>query len=705
MPKKRVSVFHGMLFSYLLVGLVAGLAIGLWQGHRVVSITAILIFAYFLAIFVSRKLLLPLNKISDYLGEVAEGNFLNRINFRSWKEIEALTCGFNRMAEKLNRRFILREELAKEAEERKRLESAFLENEALNRALFEYSGDGILLIYKDMIVDCNGRSLEMLGCRRQDLIARPLYSFSPLIQPDGCSSEGKARRMLEEAFLGRRQSFEWVYDRPDGQTLYVELALNRVEAGNKAMVQVILRDITRRKLCEEKMRKISLLQAEMLKPGSIKEKTAVVAQEVSKMFKAQLCCIWIAGPADICERGCAYASAKEGCPCSSRRQCLHLAASAGDHEDAVQEWARRLPLESSRIGAVATGHQRGFFSNDPAGWPLPGAVEWASGLGIESCAACQLCPCEDNLAGALAIFCRSEISAEDYRLIEGLSNTVALMVQSARAQESVINYACRIQAVNRELDDFTYIVSHDLKEPLRSINAFSKFLEDDYGPAFDENARRYIQRIKANTDHMHALIEDLLEISRIERKLNPMEEADIGAIIDEARRRLEYSIQEKNVVVDIKGDLPRIYCDRTRITEVFANLFSNAIKFNDKPEPRIEVGYSLEGAYHQFYVRDNGPGIEEQYFEKIFSIFQRLVKKEDYEGTGAGLTIVKKIIGMHRGRVWVESRPGEFSAFYFTIPAAKEAIYARKKLGEILLDKKMVTETQLNLALEEQAGL
>jgi signal transduction histidine kinase len=259
-----------------------------------------------------------------------------------------------------------------------------------------------------------------------------------------------------------------------------------------------------------------------------------------------------------------------------------------------------------------------------------------------------------------------------------------------------------LEKINKELDDFTYMVSHDLKEPLRSIDAFSKFIEDDYKERLDQEGKNYLERIRANASRMQALIEDLLEISRIERSKNPFEETQVEDIINESKLRLEYAIKQKNVEIVVRDKLPKVFCDPVRLAEVFVNLISNAIKFTDKQKPVIEIGYRENKVFYEFYVRDNGPGIDEQYFAKIFEIFQRLGRREEYEGTGAGLTIVKKIVEMHNGKIWVESEIGEGTTFHFTIPKGKEAILGKKKIGEILIEKKLVTEEDIKNALEEQ---
>ncbi|MFH2137649.1 MAG: ATP-binding protein [Candidatus Omnitrophota bacterium] len=278
------------------------------------------------------------------------------------------------------------------------------------------------------------------------------------------------------------------------------------------------------------------------------------------------------------------------------------------------------------------------------------------------------------------------------------------ITERIKAEQALQSYTKQIEEVNKELDDFTYIISHDLKEPLRSIHAFSKFVIDDYQDNLGEEGRDFLARIQANAHRMQALIEDLLEISRIERKKNPFEEIEISQILAEVQLRLEYAIKEKNVEMLIRGRLPKVYCDRIRLTEVFVNLVSNAVKFLDKEKAVVEIGCAKKDPYYEFYVKDNGPGIEEKYFEKVFGIFQRLGRREDTEGTGAGLTIAKKIVEMHKGKIWVESILGEGAAFYFTIPIDKNFIKEKKKIGEILVNKKLVKEKDVFDALKEQTG-
>jgi PAS domain S-box-containing protein len=298
---------------------------------------------------------------------------------------------------------------------------------------------------------------------------------------------------------------------------------------------------------------------------------------------------------------------------------------------------------------------------------------------------------------------RQELLERQKQEVEDSRRAIKNAAEDIKESRDVLEYQkLSLEATNKELDDFTYIVSHDLKEPLRSIDAYSKFVMDDYKDKIGEEGKHYLERVRANAERMKKLIEDLLEISRLKRRGGTIEEVETKELVDEIKMRLEYLIKQKNAEITVKDNLPKIFCDRVRLTEVFLNLISNAIKYDDKPKPIIEIGYGDKGDMHEFYVKDNGIGIKEEYFDKIFEIFQRLGRKEDVEGTGAGLTIVKKIVQLHKGEIWLKSKIGEGTVFYFTIPKEKSVILGKKLIGEILVERKLVAEEELKKALDEQ---
>jgi len=228
-----------------------------------------------------------------------------------------------------------------------------------------------------------------------------------------------------------------------------------------------------------------------------------------------------------------------------------------------------------------------------------------------------------------------------------------------------------LREVNQELDSFVYTASHDLRAPLRGIASFASFLEEDYKDKLDQQGREYLDEIRKAATKMNAFIEDLLTLSRISRIKNPFEDVPIKELLDTVLERLKFDIKNNNVDLVMPKDLPVIRCDRIKMAEVFQNLINNAIKFsskNNKQRPRVEVGYLSVDNDHKFSVKDNGIGIEAKYHEQIFGIFKRLHTDKEYEGTGAGLSIIKKVIDDHQGRIWVESELGKGATFYFTIP-------------------------------------
>lgn len=265
-------------------------------------------------------------------------------------------------------------------------------------------------------------------------------------------------------------------------------------------------------------------------------------------------------------------------------------------------------------------------------------------------------------AGDLDLRLRTE-GNDEFATVAGSFNQMTENLKRSRKE---------LEKVNKELEDFTYTVSHDLKEPLRSIASFSHFILEDYKDKLDNEGKDYLNRIIKASGRMKLLIDDLLTLSKVGRIRNPFSDVPSSEILkDTLSSSLYRRIEERKAEVKVQEDLPVIFCDRILMHEVFLNLVSNAIKFCDKRHPIIEIGCDDYPDEYRFYVKDNGIGIDERYHEKVFEIFESLNRKEDYEGTGAGLTIVKKVIEEHHGRVWVESKLGAGSTFYFTIPKRK----------------------------------
>lgn len=227
-----------------------------------------------------------------------------------------------------------------------------------------------------------------------------------------------------------------------------------------------------------------------------------------------------------------------------------------------------------------------------------------------------------------------------------------------------------LQQSNRELDDFAYIASHDLKEPLRGIHNYSMFLLEDYADKLDADGKAKLETLLRLTRRMEVLIDSLLQYSRLGRIDLTLEEVDLNELVAEVLENLDVNLKAERVEVITPRELPRVLGDRVQLGEIFHNLIVNGVKYNDSERKRIEIGYREEqdGRPPELYVRDNGIGIPDKHYDAIFRIFKRLHARDKYGGgTGAGLTIVKKIVERHNGSIRVESAPGEGTTFYFTL--------------------------------------
>jgi light-regulated signal transduction histidine kinase (bacteriophytochrome) len=263
---------------------------------------------------------------------------------------------------------------------------------------------------------------------------------------------------------------------------------------------------------------------------------------------------------------------------------------------------------------------------------------------------------------------------DDLQLLSTLANNLTALVERARLFEAVEVARTELQQQaealarsNTELEQFAYVASHDLQEPLRMVTSYLQLLERRYKGKLDADADEFIAFAVDGATRMQALINSLLKYSRVSTRGKPFELVDCADVLDRVLFSLQMAIEENHAVV-AHDDLPTVMADGTQLTQMFQNLISNAIKFHDDRPPKIHVGAEHSDGEWLFSVRDDGIGIDPQHFERIFRIFQRLHNRTEYPGAGIGLTICKKVVERHGGRIWVESELGKGSTFYFTIP-------------------------------------
>ncbi len=226
------------------------------------------------------------------------------------------------------------------------------------------------------------------------------------------------------------------------------------------------------------------------------------------------------------------------------------------------------------------------------------------------------------------------------------------------------------ESLIKELENFAYVVSHDLKSPLRGISKLSEWLITDYGSKLDDNGKQQLHLLKSRVQRLDDLIEGILAYSKLGRQESSLVDIDVRAQLTEI---IDLSEIGPHVSIALPEVLPTVHFDKSKLAQIFSNLISNAIKYNDKPTVAVTIEYQTQGNKHVFTVSDNGPGIEPEYHEKIFGIFQTLHTKDEVESTGIGLSIVKKIIDDAGGSINVESEMGKGTSFKVAIPITQPA--------------------------------
>ena len=266
------------------------------------------------------------------------------------------------------------------------------------------------------------------------------------------------------------------------------------------------------------------------------------------------------------------------------------------------------------------------------------------------------------------------LNAREIRREDIGTKTILLAIEDIterkRMEEKLEKILADFGRSNVELEQFAYVASHDLQEPLRMVTSFTQLLEKRYKNKLDRDADEFIGFIVDGALRMQSMINDLLQYSRIGTRGKPFIVTDFESILNQALINLKVTIEENNAIIT-HDPLPTLMADPSQMTQVFQNLLSNAIKFRSKEMPRVHVSAQKKEKKWIFSLRDNGIGIAPEFFEKLFILFQRLHSKSEYPGTGIGLAVCKKIVERHGGKIWVESETGKGSTFYFTIPVSQ----------------------------------
>lgn len=490
---------------------------------------------------------------------------------------------------------------------------ALAESEQALSAVFNSVHDAIFLHDADgRIVSVNNRILTMYGVSREDAYSMTISrEFSSEDNPlDGLSA------IWSDVMAGRDHLFEWRARRPgDGSEFWAEVFLTRIDLPKGPLIVATVRDIDARKQAEKAVRESESLLQDIF--NAVQDGISVLDKDLTIVRVNKTMEQWYSHAMPLVGKQChqAYHGNDHVCdPCTSK-----AAIETGLRQAAEVPLAR--PDQSSGWLEL-TSHPM----KDEAG-RVYGVVEYVRDITE-----------------------RKAFETEQARLITELEDK------------------------NEELERFAYTVSHDLKSPLITIKGFLGLVEQGIKAGDNDNVFSDLARIRSAAEKMGRLLDDLLDLSRIGRLVNPPENSPFGDLAREAVDLVSGPIMEAGVKVEIADSLPAIWGDRQRLLEVVQNLLENAVKFmGEQPDPHIEIG-ALSGAGHvTYYVADNGQGIDLKYQEKIFGLFDKL--DSGTSGTGVGLALVKRIVEIHRGWVWVESDgSGQGTVFYFMLPVKPESL-------------------------------
>ena len=541
--------------------------------------------------------------------------------------------------------------------DRKELEKRLTDSESLLRNVINSMVDALVITdLQGKVLDVNDEFQRFTGFSRREAFAAEIPY--PWVPEENLSSFMSWLEKLREHNVLRDFDITWL--RKNGERVAVSLntTLLRNAAGEPVLMVNIARDISERQASREELsRQLQRLQVlydlssaltESLDPAEIARRTY---QEIVKVVPADSFTIEL------------YDEAK-----NEVRQLYYVDLVHGNRVELSLRPGSVALDKSQANGRVILSRRplmelMDYTRRPPETADL--AEEW-TGSSVLSVPMVS----KQKTIGVLSVSCyRSQVYSNDHlTLLQSIAHLAGIAIEKAQLYQETIKKSIEIEARNKELDDFTYVVSHDLKEPLISVQGYAKMIRHEYQQHFDPKGREYLQAVVDSCSHMKRLIDDLLLLSRISKLAEKRTRVELGALVTGVLEELRFSIRERNAEIVVQENMPAVVGVDTHLRIVFRNLLANALKFSDKPFPRIEIGASASPGATTVFVRDNGIGIEKAHFDKIFLIFQRLHRKEEFEGVGAGLTIVRKIIESQGGRIWVDSNVGEGSTFRFTIP-------------------------------------
>ena len=536
-------------------------------------------------------------------------------------------------------------------------------SEEIYRAMFENAGVGITRVdLKGALVDANEKFCQMVGYSKDELLDRPL---SELTHPDDLGEGAGLRERLTRG-AAKSATGEKRFVHKDGSIIWVQRTMSIVndEAGKPQYVISIVENISQRKQVERRQmieHAVTLLLADA---HSVAEVLPRVIQLMGETLGYAYGARWVLDTAEdimrCTESWCIAQTEVDEFRLRSTSN-VETQGKSGGLNRAV--WATAAPVWLADVDQEATLKRR----------------ESALRAGLRSAFAFPILV-GGEFYGVMEFFAQEvrERDEDVLAIARTISHQIGQFIARKQAEaalheanQELTHRAQQLSRSNSELEQFAYVASHDLQEPLRMIASYTQLLLRRYGDRFDGDAKEFMDFIVDGATRMKQLIEDLLAYSRVGTHGKELRPTDSKAAIQKALANLRAALESTAGTVTF-DPLPTINADEFQLVQLFQNLIGNALKFKGEHAPHVHISADDQGDAWTFAVKDNGIGIDAEYFDRIFMVFQRLHNRTDYPGTGIGLAICKKVVDRHGGRIWIESQAGLGSTFRFTVPKKGE---------------------------------